>query len=129
MAHREIEMILIRQLASYLAMPMFIVDREGTLVFYNDPAEALLGRRFDETGEMAEAEWATAWIPTDDDGRPLPPEEVPLSVALNDGTPIYRRLWIRGFDNVNRHIEALAFPLVGKAGHQLGAVVIFWELP
>src|SRR5262245_33293634 len=103
MPQREIEMILIRQLASYLAMPIFIVDNEGTLVFYNEPAEVLLGQRFEETGEMPAAEWATVWTPTDEDGSPLPPKEVPLWVALNEHKPVYRRLWIRGLDHVDRH--------------------------
>jgi PAS domain-containing protein len=128
MAQREIEVILIRQLASYLAMPIFIVDSVGTLVFYNEPAEKLLGQRFDETGEMPAAEWATVWTPTDEDGNLLPPEEVPLSAALNQGKPVYRRLWICGLDQIKHHIEAVAFPLVGQAGRALGGVVIFWEL-
>jgi PAS domain-containing protein len=46
MPQLEIEMILMRQLASYLAMPIFIVDPVGNLVFYNEPAESILGRRF-----------------------------------------------------------------------------------
>jgi len=129
MAQREIEIILIRQLASYLAMPIFIVDIAGNLVFYNEPAEILLGQRFDETGEMPAAEWATVWTPTDEDGNAIPPAKVPLSVALNEGKPICQRLWIRGLDQVNRHIEAVAFPLVGQAKRALGAVVLFWELP
>ncbi len=33
---QEIEMILARQLASYLVMPIFVVDPAGTLVFYNE---------------------------------------------------------------------------------------------
>src|SRR5262245_22935189 len=102
MAQREIEMILIRQLASYLAMPMFIVDADGTLVFYNEPAEVLLGKRFDETGEMPAAEWTTVWVPSDEDGNPIPPVDVPLSVAFKERRPVYRRLWIRGLDHVNR---------------------------
>ena len=52
---------------------------------------------------------------------------IKLSVALNDGKPAYRRFWIRGLDQVMRHIEAVAFPLVGQAARSLGAVVIFWE--
>lgn len=56
---RELEIILTRQLASYLATPAFIVDPEGNLLFYNDPAEALLGHRFDETGEMLAREWSS----------------------------------------------------------------------
>lgn len=35
MPQKAIELILTRQLASYLAMPIFLVDAAGTLVFYN----------------------------------------------------------------------------------------------
>jgi len=127
MAQREIEVILIRQLASYLAMPIFIVDVGGNLVFYNEPAELLLGQRFEETGEMPAAEWATVLTPADETGKPLPRKDLPLSIALNDRKPAYRRFWIRGLDQVRRLIEVVAFPLVGQAGRDLGAVVIFWE--
>ena len=34
---------------------------------------ALLGLRFDETGEMPIEEWGTVFVPSDDDGEPLPP--------------------------------------------------------
>lgn len=53
MSQKEIEVILARHLASYLAMPIFLVDPEGTLVYYNDPAEKILGLRFAETGEVS----------------------------------------------------------------------------
>ena len=52
MAQKAVELILMRQLASYLAVPIFLVDPEGNLLYYNEPAERLLGRRYDETGEM-----------------------------------------------------------------------------
>lgn len=126
MARSGIEMILIKQLAGYLEMPIFIVDAQGTLVFYNESAELLLGRRYDETGEMSSAEWATAWIPTDGHGAPMAPEDLPLSVALA-GKPSFKRFWIQGLDHVRRDIEAGAFPLIGLDRKQLGAVVIFWE--
>ena len=126
MAQYQIEIILLRQVASYLAMPIFIVDSGGTLVFYNEPAETIFGKRFEETGEMSPEEWSTAFQPTDEHGRPLDPEEVPLMIALNERRPTHRNLWIKGFDGVRRHIEATAFPLVGQSDRFLGAVVFFW---
>jgi PAS domain-containing protein len=125
MAQYEIEVILLRQLASYLAMPIFIVDPRGTLVFYNEPAESILGR-FEETGEMSAEEWLRAFQPTDEQGRLLAPEAVPLMIALNDRRPMHGSLWVRGLDGVRRHIEATAFPLVGQSDRFLGAVVFFW---
>ena len=59
MAQKAVELILMRQLASYLAVPIFLVDPDGNLLYYNEPAERLLGRRYDETGEMPAAEWAS----------------------------------------------------------------------
>jgi len=128
MTHREIEMILTRQLASYLAMPMFIVDPRGNLIFYNEPAEAILGRRFEETGEMPATEWTTAFRMTDEQGAPIPPEAQPLTIAFAERRPVHSRLWIRGLDNVRRLIEATCFPLIGQAQRYLGAVAITWEV-
>ena len=124
---KPIELILARQLASYLAMPIFLVDAAGTLVFYNEPAERVLGRRFDETGEMSATEWADVFAPTDDVGRPLPPEKVPLMIAHAERRPVHVRLWIRGLDQVSRRIEATAVPLIGLGGRYVGAVAMFWE--
>ena len=39
MGGRAIEIILMRQLASYLAVPILIVDRKQDLLFFNESAE------------------------------------------------------------------------------------------
>jgi PAS domain-containing protein len=127
MTQKEIEVILARQLASYLAMPIFIVDPAGTLVYYNEPAEVILGRRLQETGEMLASEWSTIFTPLDEDGTPLSPNELPLVMALAKNKPAHRGFWIRGLDNVSRYIDVVAFPLIGQSGRTLGAVAIFWE--
>ena len=128
MPQQEIEMILVRQLASYLAMPIMVVDSEGVLVFYNEPAEPILGRRFEETGEMPMSEWSTIFEPTDEQGVPLAPQELPLVIALAEQRPAHRVLWIRGLDHVPREIEVTCFPLIGQANRYLGAIAIFWEV-
>jgi PAS domain-containing protein len=81
MGQKPIEIVLLRQLASYLAMPMMIFDVDGNLLFYNEPAEALLGLRFDETGEMPLAEWYRLLNLTDQDRSYLPLESRPLVIA------------------------------------------------
>lgn len=81
MAQREIEVILARQLSNYLALPVFLADPEGNLIFYNEPAERILGRRFEETGELPASEWSVQFHPTDPEGNPMPPEELPLMRA------------------------------------------------
>ena len=126
---REVELILVRQLASYLTLPIFVVDPKGTLIFFNEPAEALLGRRFDETGELAVEEWSTAFSPTDQQGNPLTSEELPLVIALRDHRPAHGRFWIQSLTGEPHALEVTAFPLVGQAGRDLGAVALFWAEP
>jgi len=129
MSQKPIELILTRQLASYLAMPVFLVDMEGTLVFYNEPAERILGTRFEETGAMPASEWGTVFVPTYERGAALEPAELPLMVALREGRPAHGTLWIHALDSVPRHIEVTAFPLIGQTHDRIGAVAIFWEAP
>jgi PAS domain-containing protein len=128
MAQKEIEVILTRQLASYLAMPIIIIDSTGTLLFYNEPAEVIFGMRFEETGELSADEWAQTLVVTDERGTPLAPETRPLLIALTERRPTHCDMWLQGLDHVRRHIEVTAFPLIGQAGGHLGAVGIFWEV-
>lgn len=127
MAQKEIEVILARHLASYLAIPIFIVDPVGNLLYYNEPAETVLGVRYDETGEMPVSEWGTIFQPMDKDGALLAPEQLPLVRALTLHHPASGGIWIRGLDRVLRRIEIFSFPLVGQGNRHLGAVAIFWE--
>jgi len=127
MPQKPIELILARQLSSHLTMPVFIVDPRGTLLFYNEAAEKILGEKFDETGEMPAGEWSTIFTPMDQDGKSIPPEDLPLMIALNDRRPASKRFYIRGIDGVVREIEVTAFPITGQANRFLGGVAIFWE--
>jgi hypothetical protein len=125
---QEIELILTRQLASYLSVPLFVVDPAGTLLYYNEGAEVILGCRFSETGQMPAGEWSTVFTPTTEDGRPFPAEELPLMITLQERRPAHGRFWIAGLDGVRRQIDVTAFPLVGLGDRYVGAVALFWEL-
>jgi PAS domain-containing protein len=128
MSQEEIETILMRQLAGYLAMPVFLVDPGGKLLFYNEPAEAILGQRFEETGAMAPEMWGSVFTPTDAEGAPIAPEDLPLTRALTHCESGHLRFWIVGLDHTRREIEVTAFPLVGQGDRMLGAVAMFWEV-
>jgi PAS domain-containing protein len=128
MPQYAIELILLKQLASYLALPVFIADAEGDLLFYNEPAEALLGRRYDEAGEMPVDELATIFALTEIDGTPIASDDTPIGIALLKKEPAHHRLRLRGLDGVWRTIEATAFPIEGHGGSHLGAVAMFWEV-
>ncbi len=127
MSQREVELILVRQMASYLALSIFIVDPLGNLIYYNEPAEKLLGKRFDETGEMSVEEWGTVFVPRDSDGNPLAAEELPLVRALAHKRPEHGRIVIDGLDGIRHTLDVTALPLVGQHGRELGAMAVFWE--
>jgi PAS domain-containing protein len=123
-----IQLILIRQLAGYLGVPLFLVDPKGDLLFYNEPAEAILGRRFEETGSMPAAAWSTAFTPVDEQGQPIPPEEVSLMIALTTRRPASKRYYIHGLNGVRRHIDVVSIPIIGLQGEFVGAAALFWEI-
>jgi len=127
MAQHAIELILFRQLAEYLSIPVFLVDPAGDLLFYNEPAERILGLRFEETGEMPAAEWSARFKPTAPDGSPAESESLPLVKALTTGRPAVGRLGIVGADGIRRSIEVAAWPMIGHGSRNLGAVAMFWE--
>ena len=127
-AQREIEMILGRQLAGYLALPIVIIDANQQGTYYNEPAEVMLGRRFDEGGPIPWTEWASAFQFTDDTGDPVPAREMPLATAVRDRRPAHRVFWLRGLDGIRRHMDETAIPIVGHAGRFLGAVAFFNEI-
>lgn len=128
MSQHEIEVILARHLAEHLAMPMFIVDPQGELLYYNEPAETVLGLRYNETGPLRAQEWSTIFQPMDQDGRLIQPEALPLMIATLQRRPAHRTFWIHGMDEALRQIEVTAIPLLAHAGRFLGAIAIFWEV-
>ena len=128
MAAYDIELILSRQLAECLSIPVFIIDTEGALLFYNEPAEEVLGKRYEETGSMALEEWGTMFKPLDDKGNPLKPGDLPLVKSLNDCLPAHGSLWIESLKGEKHRISINSFPLLGRGNRLLGAMAIFWKI-
>jgi PAS domain-containing protein len=124
---KDLLLILARDMASRLATPMFVVDAGGTLVFYNEAAEAVLGRTFSDAGEMHVDEWASAFSPADPDGGPLELRDLPLGIALFDGRPEHRDVRILAADETERYISITAIPLLAHQGEVVGAVALFWD--
>src|SRR5438105_4624913 len=79
---KPLVLILAREFASALAMPMFVADGDGNLVFYNEPAEEVLGKSFAEVGEISAEEWTNLFDPRDASGKPMPFGERPSGIAL-----------------------------------------------
>jgi PAS domain-containing protein len=125
---QNLVLILARELADKLATAMFVVDADGRLVYFNERAADILGAPFATAGRMHQEEWSEGFKPTDLGGNPLPPEELPLVVAVSEGTPSHRTFRIEARDGTIREIAATAFPLFAHEDELVGAAAIFWEL-
>jgi PAS domain-containing protein len=123
---KPLELILARNLLTSISTPSFLLDAEGTLVFYNEAAAAVLGRSFEEAGQMSVAEWTEAFGPISQEGDPLDFNEVSLTQAVRDGRPAHGRFRIRTAANPEQPIEAAAFPIVASPEGSSGAMIMFW---
>jgi PAS domain-containing protein len=127
-AQKPLELILARNLLTSVTTPAFLVARDGTLLFYNEGAGALIGRPFEDIGQLDLEEWTRRFGPFDDDGEVLPFAELPLTRALKEGRPAHDEFVVRSADGAQHRIAASAMPIVGTASGASGAMVIFWPV-
>jgi PAS domain-containing protein len=123
---RHIALILARDLAATVSTPMLLVDRDGDLVYFNEPAEAILGRPYAEA-QMSSVELAKTFKPVDDDGRPIPLDELPLAHAFQAGVPTHGHIRIQAIDGAHRSLEVVAVPLFSAPDRPVGGLAVFWE--
>lgn len=126
-SQQPVEMILLRQLASYLTLPIWMMDASGNLVYYNEPAERLLGIRFDDAGPLHAEQLAELFRATDLEGVPLEDKDLPVVGALIDHQPAHGRIRFCGMDGVWRDVEISAMPIEGQGKRFLGIFATFWE--
>jgi PAS domain-containing protein len=124
---KSLPLILARELAANLATPMFLLDAEGMLVFYNDAAALIIGKSFAEMGEIPGEEFGTMLALTTADGAPLRKRDSPAGVALFQRRPAHLTLVARIAGGERRLVEATAYPLFGATGEMHGVVSVFWE--
>src|SRR5437016_1501375 len=104
---RPLELILARNLVASLSTPAFIVSGPGEIIFYNEAAGNVLGRRFEEAGKMSAEDWTREFGPFADDGEPIPLEEQPLTVALRADRAGHATYNIRSTTGATREIVAV----------------------
>jgi PAS domain-containing protein len=124
---KHLVLILAREFISNLSTPALIADARGYLVFYNEAAESVVGRRFGETGEVPLDEWVATFEPRTLESEPLPAERRPPRIAFDERRPAHLRYLITSADGVEREVEVTAFPLLAHTDEFVGIVVIFWR--
>ena len=125
---KHLVLILAREFASNLSTPTLVADARGRLVYYNEAAEAAIGKRFSETGEVPLDEWLDSFEPRTISQEPLPPEHRPARIAFEDRRASHLRYTVTSADGVDREIEVTAFPLFAHTDEFVGIVAIFWRV-
>lgn len=123
----SLQLILARNLLSSLSTAAFLVAADGELLFFNEAAGSMLGRRFEETGKMSAGDWTSTFGPFDDDGNAIAYDQLPITMSLRGNRPAHAGFHIRSASGVDHEIEASALPLVGENDFH-GAIVVFWPI-
>jgi PAS domain S-box-containing protein len=126
-AHKSLPVILAREFASNLATPLAVIDENGTLVFFNEPAERIIGQTHAELGDLPEEEWRARFQAERGDGTQISADEMPTSVARRLRRPAHETLHFTMLDGQRRTLSVTAIPMLGREQDVAGVVVVFWE--
>lgn len=121
MARRSLELILARSLSENLAVPCFVINDAGAIVWFNESAERLIGRAAPETPELSASDLVALLDARTDDGKPAEPKMLPFLRALNDRVPATESLRVSGADGTE-WVDAAALPLLAPEGELLGVL-------
>lgn len=124
--HKHLVLILAREFASNLATPTLLADDQGTLIFYNEAAEEVVGMPFAEAGEIPIDDWTARFEPRTAEGVLIPPELRPARIALDQRRAAHEQYRATSADGVELEVAVTAFPLFAHGDEFVGIVAIFW---
>lgn len=125
MASQEIELILSRQLSEYLAVPMALIDHDGKMVYFNEAAGFILGKQFDENGEIDLRDWNGRFFNNETFSDSMDLHEIPFFKVLSVRHLLQGEYSMRNFEEINQKLMIVCVPLVGLAQRELGALIFF----
>jgi PAS domain S-box-containing protein len=128
-AQKSLALILAREFAANLATPLVILDEDGTIVFFNEPAERIIGQTPAELGSVPEKEWLSRFRANRLDGTPVADEDQPAIVARREHQPKHDTIVYTMLDGQQRTLAVTAIPMLGREDELHGVVAVFWEQP
>ncbi|CAN5656394.1 N/A [soil metagenome] len=112
------------QLLEALGVAVYTTDKDGRVVYFNDAAAELWGRR-PQVGELWCGSWRLLWP----DGSPMAHDECPMAVALRENRPV------RGVeamaerpDGTRVMFQPYHTPIHDDAGSLIGAVNVMIDV-
>src|SRR5579883_1197833 len=113
-----------RTIAAALPAPIYSLDREGRVTFYNEAAAALWGRR----PAPGTASWSGAWKLYQPDGTPLPHDESAAALAIK------QRRAVGGMEEIAERPDGTRVPFAAHptpvfddAGELVGVVNLIFD--
>ena len=88
----SLPLILAREFAANVATPFLVIDREGTLVYFNEHAERLIGSTSGDLCPLPESAWRQRFSIERLDGSEVADEESPSATARRERRPVHETL-------------------------------------
>lgn len=126
-ALKSLVLIRAKHLAESVTTPMLLVDANGNMVFYNEAAEMVVGRAFNDVGPVPAADWQERFRVRARDDSPAPLEKMPGWMDLKGERPGLGHLRLTTIEGRDLDVAVCAFPLFTSQHQFDGALVIFWE--
>jgi PAS domain-containing protein len=123
---RNLTLILARSFASHLATAVFLLDAEGTVIYYNEAAERLIGQPFIEGAGLKMDEWIARRHPLDEEGREVPVESLPIGMTMLKREPAHGVGMFRREDGTYHRYENVTFPLFAHTEDFVGVMAMAW---
>lgn len=123
----QLGIILVKQLADSVYIPIFVVAPNGIVIFFNEPAEQIIEKRFEETGPIDLQNWCDLLDPRDIEGNKIPVEQLPISITLEKQIPDNNNFWIQKRGGEHSHVYITSFPIIDNSNVFIGAICMFWE--
>lgn len=124
---KSLVLIRAKHLAESMTTATFLADGDGSLIFFNEAAELLVGRTFNDVGPLSAAQWQESLNVRSRDGSPLPLEAMPSWMAVQRQRPDLGHVRFTALDGNECFIATCAIPLFAPPDRFEGALVIFWE--
>jgi PAS domain-containing protein len=124
---KSLVLIRAKHLAESVTTPMLLVAADGTLVFYNEGAEALFGKPFSDVGQMPAGDWGKQFNVRDRHDNPFPLEAMPGWMELQTERPTLGHVKLTTARGEDLFLAACGMPLFTSQQQFDGGLVLMWQ--